>query len=67
LFEQQAIADELATQVRLFHAKREEANIDWAEVERIDAQELAAMDELVNRVTAGLTANNYELSMGSLL
>jgi len=66
LFDQQAISNELAAQARLFNAKREEADTDWAEVERIDYQELAAMDELVNRVTAGLTSDNYANSLEAL-
>jgi hypothetical protein len=66
VFDQQAISNELAAQARLFNAKREEADTDWAEVERIDYQELAAMDELVSRVTAGLTADNYANSLEAL-
>jgi hypothetical protein len=67
VFDQRAINDELAAQGRLFNAKREEAGTDWAELERIDWQEIAAMDDVVSRITAGLTADNYVTSLEALL
>ncbi len=65
--EQQRLNEDRALQTRLFDVRREEVGLDWAELERIDWQELAAMDAAVEQLMAGLVQDNYASSVETLL